>query len=48
MTQRKEKPFSFYKRVPVSRKKNPEERDKFIFKASAIPWHVHVDLWERI
>ena len=42
MTKQNEKPFSFYFRdkdkKKNSRKKTKEEREKFVFKASEIPW----------
>lgn len=45
MTKQNEKPFSFYKREgKPPRRKYWQEREKFVFQAKAIPWHVHVEL----
>ncbi|CAD8106877.1 unnamed protein product [Paramecium primaurelia] len=52
MTLKNERPFSFYRRDQNSskkpRKKYWEEREKFVFKAKAIPWHVHVELLRQM
>lgn len=46
ITLKNERPFSFYKREKhgKARKRYWEEREQFVFKAKAIPWHVHVEL----